>query len=94
METDRKENEISPVRIGFSIPKKKFKKAVHRNRLKRQLRESWRLQKTHLYEVIPNEKQLHMFFIYTGDAEQSFDVLQHSVLKAIEQIKKQIDNNG
>ena len=45
--------------IGFGAPKRNFKRAVDRNRIKRLLRESWRLQK----EPLPG---LQAFIIYTG----------------------------
>lgn len=93
LKTAKAESEIAPVRIGFSIPKKKFKKAIHRNRLKRLLREAWRLNKAAFYESIPTEIQLHIFFIYTYDSEQSFEAIRQSVLKAMELIKKQIQGD-
>ena len=94
LNTERKENEISPVRIGFSVPKKKFKKAVLRNKYKRLLKDAWRLQKGNLYPLIPTNSQLHIFLIYTGDSEQPFEIIQSAVIKGIEQLKKQFSENG
>lgn len=45
--------------IGFGAPKRNFKRAVDRNRIKRLLREAWRLQKGPL-------PGLQAFIIYTG----------------------------
>lgn len=41
-----------PVQCGVSVPKRNFKRAVDRNRIKRLLRESYRLQKNSVYSEV------------------------------------------
>jgi ribonuclease P protein component len=56
------------IKIMVAVPKKKFKRAVDRNRLKRLIRESYRLNKNLLPEMIMTSTiGLHIGFIYIGD---------------------------
>jgi ribonuclease P protein component len=49
------------------VSSKNFKKAVDRNRIKRLMRESYRLQKNELLDKLAaGSKSLIIFFIYTG----------------------------
>ena len=55
------------LQAGFSVSKRHFKKAVDRNRIKRLMREAYRLQKNELELMIKsNPVQLVFFMIYTG----------------------------
>lgn len=71
----------SPVQVGFSIPKKRIKKANGRNRIRRLLKEAWRLQKHPVYQAIPEGRQLHCFLIYTGQPELTFAEAQTAIQK-------------
>jgi ribonuclease P protein component len=54
-----------PVKAGVSVSTRNFKKAVHRNRIKRILREAYRLNKNSLAEhLTASGKHLALFIIY------------------------------
>ncbi|MFY7965201.1 MAG: ribonuclease P protein component [Chitinophagaceae bacterium] len=53
----------SLIRCGVGVSKKNFSNAVDRNRLKRLMREAYRLNKQPLHETI-NAKQLSFFVLY------------------------------
>lgn len=69
-----------------SVPKKRIPHAVDRNRLKRLIREAWRLNKQLLYTQIPAEKQYHIFFIFTGQINTDFQTIETVMLNAIAKI--------
>ena len=59
-------NEVGVVRVMVSVSKRYFKRAVKRNRIKRQLREAYRLQK----ELIqPLTGGLDIAFLWTSDEQ-------------------------
>lgn len=54
--------------ILISVPKKRFKHAVKRNRIKRQIREAYRKNKHELLDVLYNNEQgMAIAFIYLAD---------------------------
>lgn len=56
-----------PLKILISVPKKKFRKATDRNRIKRLIREAWRTQKHLLTDsCIRHNTLFHLALIYTG----------------------------
>ncbi|RLD68636.1 MAG: ribonuclease P protein component [Bacteroidetes bacterium] len=68
-----------PVQSVVSVSKRRFKKAVTRNLLKRRMREAFRLNKNELYSsVITENKQLALMFIY-----QSNDILPFSTIEKV-----------
>lgn len=50
------ENQETKMQIAFSAPKKYFAKAYQRNKVKRMLREAYRLQKIEIYNLFPSGK--------------------------------------
>lgn len=55
-----------PAQVAFAVPKRTFKKAVTRNRIKRILRESYRRNKRFFYEDLKNkERQIRVMLIFT-----------------------------
>jgi len=73
-------------RVAFSVPKKKFSKASDRNRLKRIMRESYRLQKELLHTHLANKSQkIDLVFIYQQTkfltTQEIFESIGHCILK-------------
>ena len=83
-------NELGVVRILVSVSKRYFKRAVKRNRIKRQLREAYRLQKELL---APLEGGLDIAFLWTSDeilpTEKVFQKMQNILQRICECCAKQ-----
>lgn len=60
-----------PAQVGVSVPKRNFKSAVDRNRLKRLMRESYRLQKEIVYSNL--EKPYIFMISYLGKEACTYD---------------------
>tara|TARA_B100001059_G_C17408676_1_gene367362 strand:- start:52 stop:450 length:399 start_codon:yes stop_codon:yes gene_type:complete len=75
-----------PAQAGFSVPKRNFKKAVDRNRIKRLLREAYRHEKNTLYE----DMQMAYIFMFTfiGKKEPTYFEVQQKIQKVLALFKK------
>ncbi|MDR0206573.1 MAG: ribonuclease P protein component [Bacteroidales bacterium] len=89
--SERKEPE-SLIRVAFTVPKKTFKKAVERNKLKRRMREIYRLNYRKILEnpIFQNDKQLKLFFIYIGKEMLEFNTIERSLIAIFQEIDKKI----
>lgn len=91
------ENEDVPVRAMVSVSKKKFKRAVKRNKIKRLMRETYRLNKTDVNTfACTNGIYLHIAFQYIANEIESFQTINEKMQLALKKIiqKLTIDENS
>ena len=72
----------SPLKLLISVPKKRLRHAVDRNRVKRLFREAVRLRKALFAEAIPPETALHLALVYISDDVCSYRDASKAVEKA------------
>jgi ribonuclease P protein component len=72
------------VSILISVPKRKFKRAVKRNQMKRLIREAYRLNKTALIQYYQEkESGLLIAFLYIGNELCRWEEMEAAMQKAI-----------
>src|SRR5690554_318073 len=75
------------VQILVSVPKKRFKRAVDRNLIKRRIKEAYRLNKQTLLTEVPEDKTLLIACIYSNNEIFAYEVIEKAMLKGIEKLK-------
>ncbi len=81
-----------PIKVGFSAPKRVVKLAVDRNRIKRMMREVYRLNKYLIAENITN--QYIFMFIFTNKEEPKYADLEETFKKICVKFLSKIEEDG
>lgn len=85
------ENAAEKIKIGVSVSKKYFKKAVDRNYFKRVLRETYRLNKHLLLDQLQQPYSL-MFFYQTKD-RLSYEEIHTKTIQLFEKFLQQVNKS-
>jgi ribonuclease P protein component len=84
-----------PVRVGFAVPKKKYKRANKRNLIKRRMREAFRLNKDILYPFLQkNNCHIYILFIYIGTEIVSYHDMEKKTINVFNHIMEDIQKNS
>lgn len=80
----------SPAQVLVSVPKKKFKRAVDRNLIKRRMRELYRLHKSEILYPFLNEHSLNLLIAinYIGNDIAEYSFMEKKFKDALQRLMK------
>ena len=88
-----------PIKVLFQVPKRKYKRAVDRNLIKRRIREIYRLQKSQcLYSFIPAGSTLLLSIVYVGKEIHDFSLMEEKSkklwLNLVKELQQKLGGNA
>ncbi|WP_047246904.1 ribonuclease P protein component [Maribacter thermophilus] len=89
LKTDIQETQI---KTAVTVPKKIFKRAVHRNKIKRLLRESYRLNKAIVFNN--TEDKFAFLFLYLGKEIPAFVDVESKMKLLLQKFNAQINEKN
>lgn len=75
------------------MPKRKVKRAVNRNRIKRHVREAYRIRKHELYDLLQSANQhWHVLLIFVGSADVSQKIVNEKISSILARFCEEVVN--
>jgi ribonuclease P protein component len=79
-----------PLKVVISVSKHRFKRAVDRNRIKRVMRECFRLNK-HIILHALETRQCYLAIIYTGKEMAEYNTLEPIIIGLFQRLTKEYE---
>lgn len=86
-------NSNTPAQVLLSVSKRLYKKAVDRNKIKRLMRESYRKNKSGLYESLGNKK-ISFIVLYLGKEIVNYENVEKSMVSGLNRLSIEANNLG
>jgi ribonuclease P protein component len=79
------------LKMAASVSKKKIRRAVDRNKLKRRIREAYRLQKPEILNILPHQTGYLFMFVYLSKEVVSYHIIENAMEKIVKKLIKSWD---
>lgn len=80
------------IKTGVGVSSRFFKRAVHRNRIKRLLREAYRTEKLPLHTLLnKTDKKLNVFLLFIDKAVPEYSLLKEKMQLCIQRLVHEVD---
>jgi len=76
-----------PVQIVIGVPKRNFKKAVDRNKIRRRIKEAYRKNKNIIYNFLEEKKiQCALMLVYTAKTEIEYKEIESKIILTLQRL--------
>lgn len=84
-------SEESIAKFGIAVPKKKFKRAVDRNKIKRFVKEAVRINKSVLYKELDGRGiSINVMLVCNTDSMPSFNIVEVKIKEILERLAQSV----
>ncbi len=84
-----------PMKMAVAVPKRNFKHAVTRNRIKRQLREAYRLNSQEAVKYFQAKGiTLHLLFVYNSKTPPDYVDLSSKIILILQRLQEMHERNS
>jgi len=78
--------------VLIAVSKRYLKKSVHRNKIKRRIKEAYRIQKYFLLNTLTNSGKQYVFaFLYTSKQINDYRIIKNKILLILQRLEKEIN---